>query len=159
MIKKISNSYNGFSLIELVVVIAVLGVLTAIALPNFFGIDHAAKVRSAQNGLIRAFKECKISMASGNTPTFSLEKLRDFTYASADNSVNYLQDIRWINSDGRGICHPSGIRANPDIGGNYPEFIINDGGSQSCISGVPSVSPHWQIGCTGTANTRNGQWN
>ena len=41
---------QGFSLIELVVVIAVLAVLTAIALPNFLGVSEDASARTAQQG-------------------------------------------------------------------------------------------------------------
>lgn len=154
---RVSKS-QGFSLIEIVVVIAVLAVLLAIALPNFFGIDHAARVRVAQVGLGQRYVECKISRSRGQQPSFSLEKLPGFTLVSGDNSVNYEANNAWINGNGMGLCHPSGLRVNPEIGGFYPEFIIREDGLKSCISGVPAVGDYWQLGCTGAANSRVGEW-
>jgi len=51
---------QGFSLIELVVVIAILGILIAIALPNFLGVQKDAKVNQAKNALATILKECAV---------------------------------------------------------------------------------------------------
>ena len=74
-IKKIMRrSEKGFSLIELVVVVAVLAVLSAIAIPRFFGIIKSAKIANAKTNLIYIIQECIVySTLNGVTqPTFSM---------------------------------------------------------------------------------------
>lgn len=52
---------EGFSLIELVVVIAVLAILSAVALPNFLGVQKDGQVAAAKNTLATIVKECVVS--------------------------------------------------------------------------------------------------
>jgi len=62
----------GFSLIELVIVIAILGILIAVALPAYTGIQKDAQVNTIKNILTTINKECVVTglrKASGS-PTF-----------------------------------------------------------------------------------------
>ncbi len=61
----------GFSLIELVVVIAILGILIAIALPNFLNVQKDAKINQAKAVLVQLVKECAVSEARELGSTFA----------------------------------------------------------------------------------------
>ena len=61
---------DGFSLVELVVVIAVLAILSAVAVPAFVGVQANAQASAVQNGLVNGIKECVVRDSDSNTTTF-----------------------------------------------------------------------------------------
>ena len=62
---------EGFSLVELVVVIAVLGILSAIAIPAFVGVQANARASAVKNGLVNGVKECVVRAADFKTTNFT----------------------------------------------------------------------------------------
>ena len=69
---KVEN--NGFSLIELVVVISVLSVLTSIGLYIFSTFNERAADTLVKVSMINSFKECKTSiLLEEEVPTFTLD--------------------------------------------------------------------------------------
>jgi len=58
---------KGFSLIELVVVVAVLAILSAIAIPAFTSINDKARSSAAANTIAALAKECAVKHANGAT--------------------------------------------------------------------------------------------
>lgn len=176
---------EGFSLIELVVVIAVLAVLTAIALPNFLGVSDDASARSAQQAVINAFKECQVFKARGKanqatSEQFDAADLADFTVSSVAAGTLVTTGAPSAASENcftvaNNIGTPNSIMAYPKITGKFPIFLVDASGIKTCLSGtegtpavaatattpaVPAVSGYpttYNIGCSGASGTA-GSW-
>ena len=87
----------GFSLVELVIVIAVLSILSAVAIPAFIGILKKAKIVNAKSNLILILQECIFysGMNGKPNPTF-----RDISLGKTINSYGDSYGINFGPHDG-----------------------------------------------------------
>ncbi len=71
------STQRGFTLIELVVVIVILGILSAFAVPKFMGMETQARISSvrALEGTLRSAASMAhgLALASGNPATLTIE--------------------------------------------------------------------------------------
>ena len=158
---------KGFSLIELVVVIAVLAVLTAIALPNFLGVSDDASARAAQQAVITAFKECSVASARGQknaSSVFTEAPVTNWLVATLpNNTTTYPNDATGLG-DATAAIEASGITqatitANNAKGSNTfteakpASACFNAKGAPRAVYAIPTTTdqfPTYKITGTGT---------
>jgi prepilin-type N-terminal cleavage/methylation domain-containing protein len=114
-----SRKISAFSLIELVVVIAILGVLISVALPSFLNIQKDGQAAQAKNALATIVKECVVSSLRGKSLKFSQLSSAQaslsgytLTYAGHSQQTQQFQDSDCIGplpSGGEGTL----LYANP----------------------------------------------
>ena len=73
---------EGFTLIELVVVIAILAVLIVVALPNFQGVTDDAATAAGKKHLVDAFTQCEVARTRGVASAVTVPVINRGTFTS-----------------------------------------------------------------------------
>jgi len=73
----------GFSLIELIIVVVILGILVAIAIPIIGTLQHTALVNSAKAAAANGATQVAAQIASGTTPGVVPANNTEFTFSGA----------------------------------------------------------------------------
>lgn len=74
--KKQNALQKGFTLVELMVVIIIVGILGAVAMPNFLGAADRAKVAAANSAVSSVITACEVAIASGLDASTDTEVVR-----------------------------------------------------------------------------------
>ena len=104
------HEQEGFSLIELVTVVSVLGILSAITIPRFTCFVKESEVQAAVTSLLQTRKECIHNQYLGGSP--NLDKINISGYIVQTNNQ---QPCDGINGK---------ISLIPEGSNNYPQLFI-----------------------------------
>lgn len=107
---------QAFSLIELVVVVAILGILTAVSLPALMGNTERARMAAAKAAIQNAVAECAIARQEGRTE-------RELTFPSATTSSGQ-RGLMTADVVPSLFARPDGFRFDENRGGCSGMYLV-----------------------------------
>ena len=90
--KKRNKKMNGFTMIELMVVVAIIGVLSAVALPALTSAQDRAKASAAKQESVNAAKTCTIALIGGDTAEITAANVAEVTGEDITNTATTCAD-------------------------------------------------------------------
>ena len=111
---------EGFSLVELVIVIAVLAILSAVAIPAFNNVQANARAAAVQNAMVNGLKECTVLEVQGDDTDFEDAASFSDTTAFRGFELGEMDE----DDDGNGGDSCFAVTATSDPAGQNSDFTI-----------------------------------
>ena len=153
----------GFTLIELMVVLLILAILLAIAIPTFLGVTGGANDRAAQSNLNTALTTAKaqetqnnqtyanITASNSTPPNISLQaKEPSISFKATGTPVTTPGPVSvWVSTDGNGIVMASFSKSSNKCWYAVDNIAFVAGGATNGMYTDTTATP----GVTGTATS------
>lgn len=140
---KLRQPHAGFTLIELMIVVAVIGILTAIAYPAYTDSVRKARRTDAKNALLDLAGRQERFFSMNNTYTKTAANLKYAAFpADVLTSGNVYYQLTVSAADGTSYsatATPTGAQANDKCG----TYTINQLGAQGNTGGSASSTSCW----------------
>lgn len=175
--KPMSTRHSGFTLVELMVVIAIIGIIMVIAVPNFTRIQQEARLRGACQRIAQHLKQIRERAISTNGTfqiAFHTPDMYHYTLTRPDNTIDVFrlggEAGGRIRFGGTGVSGqpPEGTMAAPGVNGNdFPSstlFLDGRGGANNGVLYITDGRGNYAVGITrlgkvATYYFYGGSWN